>query len=91
MDRKRARLARFLEEPPFATTGNEGARYADSCNKQRSDSGCNRMGMIMRVYAPRDSGIVVGTWEMFEGIEEDEVATGSTVHDRFASSPYPDD
>ena len=49
------------------------------------------MGMIMRVYAPRDSGIVVGTWEMFEGIEEDEVATGSTVHDRFASSPYPDD
>jgi uncharacterized protein YmfQ (DUF2313 family) len=49
------------------------------------------MGMILRVYAPRDSGIVVGTWEIFDGIEEPDIATGSTLHDRHASSPYPDD
>ena len=47
------------------------------------------MNLVMLKFTPRESGVVVGEWEIWKGTPEPEIATGSTLLDLSESSPYP--
>lgn len=47
------------------------------------------MRLAIKTLVPRESGIVVGTWEIFKGLPEDEIIYESTTEDMTQSSDYP--
>lgn len=47
------------------------------------------MGLIQWA-ATRESGLIVGEWEIWEGVPEPNRVHWSTLHDRFESCPYSD-